>query len=58
MAEIEAREKVAMAKAIEQRGARDIAKRALQTTGKSFATASPTGMQNATRLPTSAPATF
>jgi integrase len=36
MAEIEAREKVAMAKAIEQRGARDIAKRALQTTGQVF----------------------
>ena len=36
IAEIEAPEVVAMAKAIEQRGARDIAKRALETTGQIF----------------------
>lgn len=33
---IEARELVAMVKAIEERGARDIAKRALETTGQVF----------------------
>jgi integrase len=36
IAEIEAPELVAMTKAIEQRGARDIAKRALETTGQVF----------------------
>jgi integrase len=36
IAEIEAPELVAMVKAIEQRGARDIAKRALETTGQIF----------------------
>jgi len=36
IAEIEAPELVAMVKAIEQRGARDIAKRALETTGQVF----------------------
>ena len=36
IAEIEAPELVAMAKAIEDRGARDIAKRALETTGQVF----------------------
>jgi integrase len=36
LAEIEAPELVAMTKAIEQRGARDIAKRALETTGQIF----------------------
>lgn len=36
IAEIEAPEVVAMAKAIERRGARDIAKRALETTGQIF----------------------
>ncbi|HEX4021937.1 MAG TPA: integrase arm-type DNA-binding domain-containing protein [Acidobacteriaceae bacterium] len=36
IAEIEAPELVAMAKAIEKRGARDIAKRALETTGQVF----------------------
>ena len=36
IAEIEAPELVAMAKAIERRGARDIAKRALETTGQVF----------------------
>src|SRR5271170_3991934 len=36
IAEIEAPELVAMTKAIEQRGARDIAKRALETTGQIF----------------------
>jgi integrase len=36
IAEIEAPEVVAMAKAIEKRGARDIAKRALETTGQVF----------------------
>jgi len=36
IAEIEAPEMVAMTKAIEQRGARDIAKRALETTGQVF----------------------
>jgi integrase len=36
MAEIEAPELVAMVKSIEQRGARDIAKRALETTGQIF----------------------
>jgi integrase len=36
VAEIEAPELVAMTKAIEQRGARDIAKRALETTGQVF----------------------
>lgn len=36
IAEIEAPERVAMTKAIEKRGARDIAKRALETTGQIF----------------------
>jgi integrase len=36
IAEIDAPELVAMTKAIEQRGARDIAKRALETTGQIF----------------------
>ena len=43
IAEIEAPELVAMTKAIQERGARDIAKRALETTGRSFDMQSRTG---------------
>jgi hypothetical protein len=55
--EIEAPELVAMTKAIEQRGARDIAKRALETTGQVFRYAIAHGMQSETRLAKFAPAT-
>jgi len=41
IAEIEAPELVAMANAIQDRGARDIAKRALETVGQVFAMVSP-----------------
>ena len=50
IAEIEAPEIVAMTKAIEKRGARDIAKRALETTGQVFASLLRTGTPSATPL--------
>jgi hypothetical protein len=58
VADIEAPELVLMAKAIEQRGARDIAKRALETTGQVFVTQLLTGMRDGTRRAKSGQATF
>jgi hypothetical protein len=57
IAEIEAPELVAMANAIQDRGARDIAKRALETVGQVFDMVSPTVMPNATRPLRFVPAT-
>jgi hypothetical protein len=58
IAEIEAPELVAMANAIQDRGARDIAKRALETVGQVFRYGIAHGYANATRPPRFAPATF